>query len=141
MSQRDEQIQTLLESSQEVTEVLEARGEDIVRLMGRSDLVFKELQRRKQAVHQLLVNARTLAVELRGVAKDNEAQIGPALKELDELLAVLVDRRDQLKATLHEVGPYVEILSNIIGTGPWFDALAVNLATIPTGEWLPGAYQ
>ncbi|PWN03698.1 virulence factor Mce family protein [Nocardioides silvaticus] len=138
VSQRDEQIQTLFESSQEVTQVLEDRSKDIVRLMGRSDLVFKELQRRKRAVHELLVNARTLAIELRGVAKDNEAQIGPALKEVDDLLAVLVDKKDQLKATLHEVGPYVEILSNIIGTGPWFDALAVNLASIPTGEFVPG---
>ncbi len=138
VSQRDSEIQTLFESSQEVTEVLEQRSEDIVKLMGRSDLVFKELQSRKEAVHRLLVNARTLAIELRGVAKDNEAQIGPALKEVDELLTVLVDKRDELKATLHHLGPYVEILSNIIGTGPWFDALAVNLASIPTGEFLPG---
>jgi phospholipid/cholesterol/gamma-HCH transport system substrate-binding protein len=135
VSQRDEQIQTLFESSQEVTKVLERRSEDIVDLMSHSDLVFKELRSRKAAVHRLLVNARILAVELRGVVKDNEAQIGPAIKEVDELLGVLVDKRDELKATLHELGPYVEILSNIIGTGPWFDALAIN---IPTGEFVPG---
>ena len=118
--------------------MLEQRSDDIVDLMGHSDLVFKELRSRKAAVHRLLVNARVLAVELRGVAEDNEAQIGPALDEVDELLGVLVDKRDELKATLHQLGPYVEILSNIIGTGPWFDALAINLASIPTGEFVPG---
>jgi phospholipid/cholesterol/gamma-HCH transport system substrate-binding protein len=70
--------------------------------------------------------------------QDNEEQIGPALAEVDELLTMLVERRDQLKATLHELGPYVDILSNIIGTGPWFDAVAINLLSIPTGEFVPG---
>ncbi len=44
VSQRDEQIQTLFESSQQVTKVLERRSDDIVDLMRHSDLVFKELQ-------------------------------------------------------------------------------------------------
>ena len=105
MASRDEQLQTLFESSSEVTKVLEERSEDIVDLMGNSDLVFKELQKRKQAVHDLLVNARSLAVELEGVAKDNEEEIGPAMEEVDQLLDLLVDKRDQLKATLHQLGP------------------------------------
>jgi phospholipid/cholesterol/gamma-HCH transport system substrate-binding protein len=138
VSQRDEQIQTLLRGSERVSKVLERRGEDIVELMGHSDLVFKELRKRKRAVHRLLVNATTLAEELRGLARDNAAQIGPALAEVDELTGLLVEKQKQLKATLHELGPYVEILSNIIGTGPWFDAVAVNIATIPTGEFVPG---
>lgn len=138
VSQRDEEIQTLFESSQKVTKVLERRSQDIVDLMRHSDLVFKELRSRKAAVHRLLVNARVLALELRGLAEDNEDQIGPALAEVDELLTLLVDKRDQLKATLHELGPYVDILSNIIGTGPWFDAVAINLLSIPTGEFQPG---
>jgi phospholipid/cholesterol/gamma-HCH transport system substrate-binding protein len=138
VSQRDEEIQTLFESSEKVSKVLERRSRDIVDLMRHSDLVFKELRSRKAAVHRLLVNARVLADELKGLADDNEQQIGPALAEVDELLGLLVDKRDELKATLHQVGPYVEILSNIIGTGPWFDALAVNIAAIPTGEFVPG---
>lgn len=138
VSQRDEEIQTLLEGSQRITRVLDRRGQDIVDLMRHSDLVFKELRNRKAAVHRLLVNARILANELRGLVDDNEQQIGPALAEVDSLLSMLIDKKKELQATLHELGPYVEILSNIIGTGPWFDALAVNLAAIPTGEFVPG---
>jgi phospholipid/cholesterol/gamma-HCH transport system substrate-binding protein len=59
------------------------------------------------------------------------------MQEVDQLLDLLVDKRDQLKATLHQLGPYVEILSNIIGTGPWFDAMAINLTTLPV-ELRPG---
>lgn len=138
VASRDAEIQTLFESSKEVSKVLAARSDDIVSLMKSSDLVFQELTKRKDAVHDLLVNARTLAKELQGLAKDNEKQIGPALKEVDGLLSFLVSKEKKLKETLAALGPYVSILSNIIGTGPWFDAYASNLLAIPTGEFVPG---
>lgn len=138
VASRDTEIKALLASSRSVTKVLAARSDDLVDLMKNSDLVFKEVQRRKQAIHLLLVNARSLADQLKGVADDNQDQIGPALAEVDDLLALLNDKDKELKATLAALGPYVSILGNIIGTGPWFDAYAVNLAAIPTGEFLPG---
>ncbi|KRB75832.1 virulence factor Mce family protein [Nocardioides sp. Root190] len=138
VASRDAEVQTLFESTSEVSEVLADRSGDIVELMKNSDLVFKELTKRKAAVHDLLVNARSLAVELRGLVKDNEDQIGPALKEVDGLLSFLVGKEKKIKATLAALGPYVSILSNIIGTGPWFDAYASNLLALPTGEFLPG---
>ena len=138
VASRNDQIQALLRSSQDVSKLLADRSKDIVDLMQHSSLVFKEVERRKEAIHQLLVNARGLAVQLRGVATDNQAQIGPALKQVDGLLSLLNSKDKELKATLDALGPYASILGNIIGTGPWFDAYAVNLAAIPTGEFLPG---
>ncbi len=138
VASRDSEIKSLLSSSKGVSKLLADRSQDIVSLLRSSDLVFAEVQRRKDAIHRLLVNARSLAVELRGVATDNQRQIGPALREVDELLALLNGKEKELKATLAALGPYVSILGNIIGTGPWFDAYAVNLAAIPTGEFLPG---
>jgi phospholipid/cholesterol/gamma-HCH transport system substrate-binding protein len=137
VASRDAEIKQLLASSANVSELLSQRSEDLVQLMESGDLVFQEVTRRKQAIHELLVNARILARELRGVALDNQEQIGPALREVDELLSLLVSKEKELKATLAALGPYVSILSNIIGTGPWFDAYASNLATIPTGEFVP----
>lgn len=141
VASRDAQIQTLLKSSQSVSKVLAERSQDLVDLMKHSDLVFQEVKRRKQAVHLLLVNARDLADQLRGVARDNQAQMGPALKEVDDLLALLNSKDKELKDTLAALGPYVSILGNVIGTGPWFDAYASNIAAIPTGEFLPGTIE
>jgi len=138
ISSRDTQLRTLLRSARSVSTLLADRRTDVVALMKDSDLVFAELRLRKAAIHQLLVNARLLAVQLKGVADDNQAQIGPALTQVDDLLAMLVSKEKELKAVLHSVGPYATILGNIIGTGPWFDAYAVNLAGIPTGEFVPG---
>jgi phospholipid/cholesterol/gamma-HCH transport system substrate-binding protein len=138
VASRDAQIQALLTSSHNVSALLADRSNDIVRLMDRSDLVFQEVERRKAAIHRLLVNARILADELRGLARDNQAEIGPALQEVDDLLDMLIRKEKKLKATLDAVGPYSAILGNIIGTGPWFDAYVYNLAMIPTGEFQPG---
>ena len=78
-------------------------------------------------------------IQLRGVATDNQAQIEPALKRgRRPARASSTAKEKELKATLDALGPYASILGNIIGTGPWFDAYAVNLAAIPTGEFLPG---
>jgi phospholipid/cholesterol/gamma-HCH transport system substrate-binding protein len=137
VASRDASIRALFANSKEVTQLLSDRSEDLVSLMENGDLVFQEVTKRKEAVHRLLVNARILAKQLRGVAKDNQEQLGPALAEVDELLDLLIAKEKELKATLAALGPYVSILGNIIGTGPWFDAYAANLAAIPTGEFLP----
>jgi phospholipid/cholesterol/gamma-HCH transport system substrate-binding protein len=137
IASRDEQLQDLFRSSKSVSKLLADRSEDLVDLMGSADLVFQEVQRRKDAIHQLLVNARIMAVELRGVADDNQKQIGPALQEVDDLLDTLISKEKELKATLAALGPYVSILGNIIGTGPWFDAYAINMLGTFTGEFVP----
>ncbi len=141
VASRDAEIQSLFESSRSVSKVLSERSQDIVSLMRSSDLVFQELTKRRAAVHALLVNARTLAQELRGLVKDNEKQIGPALREVDGLVSFLVSKKKKIKETLAALGPYVSILSNIIGTGPWFDAYASNLLALPTGEFVPGTVE
>ncbi len=138
VASRDEEIRSLLSSAKDVSTLLADRSEDVVTLMSRSELVFEEVRRRKQAIHRLLVGARGLADELRGVAEDNQRQIAPALREVEDLLDFLTSKEKELKATMAALGPYVSILGNIIGTGPWFDAYVVNLLAIPTGEFLPG---
>ncbi|MDN5892668.1 MAG: MCE family protein [Nocardioides sp.] len=135
ISGRDKELQTLLEGSTGVSNILDDRSQDITKLMKSADLVFKELRTRKASVHRLLVNARILARELRGVVKENEDEIGPALKEVEGLLDFLTSKEKELKDTLAAYGPYAEILGNIIGTGPWFDAYVVNLAGLATGEF------
>lgn len=138
IASRDQQLQTLLKSSHTVSKILSARSKDIVKLMEDGDLVFQELRKRKQAIHRLLIGARSLSKQLRGIATDNRAEIGTALKEVDELTSLLIRKEKQVKELLHNAGPYANILSNVIGTGPWFDVYVVNLASIPTGEFVPG---
>ena len=135
---RDEEIETLLQESKGVTGLLDERKGDLVQLLDRADLVLVELQQRKQTIHELLVNANKLAIQLEGTVKDNEKQLRPTLDKLENVLKFLHAREDQIETLIRNYGPYVNILGNIIGTGPWFDAYVPNITGVFTGEFVPG---
>ena len=135
---RDAGIQKLLDNAASLTKLLAQRRGDLVTLMRQGDLVFKELLIRRNDIHALLVNAQKLAVNLRGLATDNQGQVKDALKQLGTALTFLRGRKTQLDTALKNLGPYASILINIIGTGPWFDAFVPNLTSLGTGEFTPG---
>jgi phospholipid/cholesterol/gamma-HCH transport system substrate-binding protein len=136
---RNAGIQRLLDNADHITQLLSQRRGDLVTLIKQGDLVFKELLLRRDAIRSLLVNSQKLAVNLRGLATDNQGQIKDALKQLDTALTFLRGREKQLNAALTNLGPYASILINIIGTGPWFDAFVPNLTSLGTGEFTPGS--
>ncbi|MGN6162868.1 MAG: MCE family protein, partial [Marmoricola sp.] len=138
IASRNDQLRDLFARAQSVTTLLNQRKGDLIGLMKDGDKVFSELIRRHAAIHALLVNATTLAVQLRGVATDNQRQIGPALSQLNQAIAYLNKRKDLLEQTIKYYGPYASILMNVIGTGPWFDAYVPNLPGLVSGEFKPG---
>jgi phospholipid/cholesterol/gamma-HCH transport system substrate-binding protein len=137
IAERDVQIQSLLKRANSVSRLLAARKGDLVRLIKDGDAILTELKLRRAAIRQLLVNTRQLADQLGGLIKDNEEQIGPMLERLRSVTQLLVDRDKDLRASIKNLGPYVDILSNVIGTGPWFDAYAANFFKLGTGEFVP----
>jgi len=137
IASRDAEIEHLLERSRNVTSLLENRKGDLMTLLERADEVFKELQKRKDAIHTLLVNAEQLTVQLEGLVKDNEKQLGPALDRMKNVLTFLHAREDQIETLLRNYGPYVNILGNVVGSGPWFDAYVPNILGVFSGDFLP----
>ncbi len=134
---RDEEIEKLLARSKNVTQLLDERKGDLVELMDKASVIFQELQARKDAVHALLVNATKLADELDGVVKDNREQLKPTLDKLENVLLFLHARENQIETLIKNYGPYVNILGNIVGSGPWFDAYVPNIVGVFSGEFLP----
>jgi phospholipid/cholesterol/gamma-HCH transport system substrate-binding protein len=137
IASRDTELQSLLQRSRSVAELLAERKGDIVELLKDGDLILQELRKRREAIHTLLVNTARLSRQLGGLVDDNEKQIGPMLEELHQVTQTLVTREDQLKEAIDNLGPYTRILSNVIGTGPWFDAYAVNFFGLGGGEFTP----
>jgi phospholipid/cholesterol/gamma-HCH transport system substrate-binding protein len=135
---RNREVAQLIQHANGVTKLLAERKGDLVTLMKQGDLVFQELQARKEAIHRLLVGARQLSVALKGIADDNRAEIGAALSDLHEVTSNLRRQRDKIQATIHYLGPYASVLINVLGTGPWFDAYVPNLTGLVTGEFVPG---
>ncbi|MGY2875106.1 phospholipid/cholesterol/gamma-HCH transport system substrate-binding protein [Marmoricola sp. URHA0025 HA25] len=138
IASRNQEVEQLLSRADDVTKLLADRKGDLVTLMKQGDQVFQELELRKEAIHRLLVNARQLAVSLRGIADDNRAEIGSALADLHEVTSNLRNQKDKIEATIHYLEPYASVLINVIGTGPWFDAYVPNLVGMFSGEFVPG---
>ena len=138
IASRDSEIQSLLKRADSVAQLLDDRKGDVVELIKQGDLILEELHNRREAVHALLVGTAELSKQLGGLVDDNQAQLAPMLQQLKQVTQLLIDRESQMRAAIHNLGPYVTILSNIIGTGPWFDAYAANFFGLGTGEFQPG---
>lgn len=137
IASRDAELQSLLRRAESVSTLLADRRGDLTTLTRQGDLLLRELRARREAIHSLLVNTAELARHLSGMVRENQAQLGPALRDLREVLTLLRDKRDQVERLIGAMGPYAEILGNIVGTGPWFDAYVVNLGGL-AGEFEPG---
>lgn len=138
IASRDAEIERLVGNAEDVTGLLAERRTDLVRLMEQSSLVFDTVEQRREDIHVLLVNTEALATELEGLVDDNRKDLAPALAELRGVTRMLKAERKNLRATVKAMGPYTDILVNIIGTGPWFDAYLANLVGLGAGEFAPG---
>jgi phospholipid/cholesterol/gamma-HCH transport system substrate-binding protein len=123
VSERTDQFGRLLTSSREVADQLAQSSDDLIRLMRQTNLVVDELLRRREAIHRLLLDVRTLAVSVRGIIADTKQDIGPALDNFDKVLKILKGKDDELRAALHKLAVAGRYLANAAGNGPWIELL------------------
>ena len=67
---------------------------------------------------------------------DNQATLGPALAELNQVTTVLQANQANLKKALALAGPYYRLLGNALGNGRWFDTYLCGV--IPKSYLPPG---
>ncbi len=128
---RDTQINSLLKNLRKVSGVLNARDQDIVALMKDSDVLFRALVQRREAVHNLLVSTSTLSKELTALVKQSRADLNPALTHLSNVVDVLNKNEDNLDNSLRLMAPFYRVFANTLGNGPWFDTYIQNLPPVP----------
>ena len=128
---RNEQINTLLKNLKRVSGVLDERDGDIVALMKDSDVLFRALVSRREAVHNLLVSTTRLSKELTALVEQSRADLKPALDHLENVVAVLNKNEDNLDNSLRLMAPFYRVFANTLGTGPWFDTYIQNFPPVP----------
>jgi phospholipid/cholesterol/gamma-HCH transport system substrate-binding protein len=96
-----------------------------------SDVLFRALVQRRQAVHNLLVSTSTLSKELTALVQQSRADLKPALTHLDSVVQVLNKNEDNLDNSLRLMAPFYRVFTNTLGTGPWFDTYIQNLPPVP----------
>jgi len=138
IASRDAQLKLLLQKARGVTGTLAARDHDLVSLLKDSDLIFQEVQARREAIHHLLVSTTTLSEQLVALVQENIATLAPALHSLRSVVTVLRNNQDNLDRSIAQLAPFVRLFANNLGNGRWFDTFVQN-ETTPVG-FGPGSF-
>lgn len=137
VSSRDQELRRLLEATKTSSRILAERNDDFRRLIIGTGELLGELNARSDSIKLVLASTTGLSVELRKLVADNEAQFGPTLDHLDQTLKILTDHEADLRASIHNLGPFYRLYSNVLGTGRWFDVIVTNLLP-PGAPQIPG---
>jgi len=127
ISSRDSELDQLLEATDGVTGTLASRNTELAALITDGSDLLGELQKRRDAVHDLFVGTAALGEQLRGLVKDNDKTLAPALDKLDRVTAILNDNQKNIDHALELLGPYYKVLGAATGNGPWADGYLCGL--------------
>jgi phospholipid/cholesterol/gamma-HCH transport system substrate-binding protein len=130
IASRDAEINSLLQNLERVSTVLDARDQDIIGLMRDSDVLFRALVSRRDAIHDLLVSTSTLSEELTALVSQSRADLKPALNHLENVVAVLNKNEANIDNSIRLMAPFYRVFANTLGTGPWFDTYIMNLPPV-----------
>ncbi|MCX4093426.1 MCE family protein [Nocardia sp. alder85J] len=130
LNARDQALTELLSHAQDVTKVLASRADQINALLLDGNDLLGELNARRTALSQLIVNVNGLAQQLSGFVADNEAQLKPTLDKLNSVLALLQRNKDNLGKALDALGPFAAALGEQVGSGPYFQAYVSNATSL-----------
>jgi len=131
VASRDRALGELLDHANGTTGVLADRSKDFTALVKDGDQLFKEISRRREAIHRLLKTSAALGIQLSGLVQDNEKEIGPALKGLNRVVQMLERNEASLDRSVQLLAPYVRVFTNALGNGRWFDSYVQNLVAAP----------
>ena len=132
VASRDAELGSLLQRANSVTGLVRSRNQQVGTLIKDADLLMVELVKRRDDIRTLFRNTSALATQLTGLARDNRAQLKPALAELDKTLALLQKHDSDLQKTIRAMAPFTRVYANTLGTGRWFDTWVSNLV-VPVG--------
>jgi phospholipid/cholesterol/gamma-HCH transport system substrate-binding protein len=137
LASRDGALRDLLANANGVTDVLAQRSQQINTLVVDGNALLDELYRRRDAIRALLVNTTAAFDQLRGAVQDNEAQIGPALDELQRTLDLLNENDRSIAQAIHGLRGYATTLGETVGGGPFFYVYVANLVPSNLTPMLP----
>ncbi|MFI5684399.1 MCE family protein [Streptomyces sp. NPDC051636] len=131
VASRDKALGELLDHANGTTGVLAERSGDFTALVKDGDKLFKEISKRRKAIHKLLKTSAALGIELSGLVEDNDKEIGPALKGLKHVVQMLERNQSSLDRSVKLLAPYVRLFTNTLGNGRWFDSYVQNMVAAP----------
>jgi phospholipid/cholesterol/gamma-HCH transport system substrate-binding protein len=130
---RDTTLKQMLQRANAVTTTVGERDAEVAELVTDLNPLLSELQKRRDAIHGLLVGAQLLATELDGLVADNNKTLRPALEQLSQVAEVLERNQQNLEDGIKVLAPYTHLFSNTVGVGRWFDAYVCGMVPLSFG--------
>lgn len=130
IASRDQQIGQLLNNTAGVSSTLASNDTQITQLITSTNTVLALLDQRSSDIDALLRNTQALSTQLEGLVADNEKTLGPALAQLTQVSTTLEKDKGLLTTTISKLSPFVNVFSDVIGTGGYFD----STLSLPQGE-------
>lgn len=127
ISSRDQELGRLLEATRDSASLVATRNDEFERLIRGTGELLAELNNREDSIKLVLDASAALSAELRRLVGDNEATFGPTLDQLDRALGILTDHEEDIRTSLHNLGPFYAAYGDMLGTGRWFDSVVTNL--------------
>lgn len=121
LAARDQQINDLLVNLKRVTGVLNSRDAELETLIKDSAVLFDAVSQRRDAIHTLLVSTQRISAELIALVEDVEADLSPALNQLETVVTMLERNEAALDEALRILPGFLRVFSNALGNGPWFE--------------------
>jgi phospholipid/cholesterol/gamma-HCH transport system substrate-binding protein len=121
---RDRQLDRLLGTTREVTDVIRGQQDELLDLVSDADLVMQMVHERRAAIRRLLGDTQVLVREVGALVDRNQRHLRPMLLQLRTLLGVLEENKAELDETLELTGPMMRYYANASGDGPWVSVYA-----------------
>lgn len=127
LNDRDAQLRNLLDNAAKATNVLGKRTDQVVSLVKDSNALLAQLRTQSAALEQIWDNIAEVSRQLKALIAENREQLRPALDKLNEVLAIVDNRKDRLKQAIPLLNRYVMQLNETVAGGPFFKVYISNL--------------
>jgi phospholipid/cholesterol/gamma-HCH transport system substrate-binding protein len=121
IASRDNEVSSLLNHAAGVTGVLAANTKQIVSIVDSTNQILNVLNQRREVIDQLLSQSQELAKQLSGLVKDNTATLTPTLASLNVVLGVLNKDKTQLTESIQRLKPFITVFTDALGSAGDFD--------------------
>ncbi|WP_299560808.1 MCE family protein [uncultured Mycolicibacterium sp.] len=131
LNQRNESLRELLAAAADVTGLLSERSQQVNTLLLNANDLLAVLRERRHAIANLLANTTAVARELSRLVDENEAELAPALEQINAVAEVLERNHDNLEKSLRGMAKYQLTLGEAVNNGFYYYGFASNLLPGP----------
>ncbi|MGV0734594.1 MCE family protein [Mycolicibacter sinensis] len=127
LNERDAHLRRLLANANKAASALAHRSDQVVGLVVDTNALLAQLQTQSAGLDQIAGRVSEMSKQLSGFVAENRAQLRPALDKLNNVLAIVDNRKERVQQSIKLLNTYALSLGESLSSGPFFNAYVANL--------------